>query len=166
MRLHVVRHGESVNNAGLAPVPDPPLTPLGRAQADWLGACWPDEAFDGLICSPLWRTLQTAEPLLATVRMERTVAWPALMEWNRSNPLDGHPPAEIAARPPAYQPLTPVQPAPALRPRYSCSRPATTSRSTSTISAASAAITRSRRVSTVSPARTGTSRWRRIGPWS
>ncbi len=103
MRLHVVRHGESVNNAGLAPVPDPPLTTLGLAQAEWLGACWRGEAFDGLICSPLWRTLQTAEPLLTTARVGRTVAWPALVEWNRSNPLDGHPPAEIAARFPSVR---------------------------------------------------------------
>ena len=98
MRLHVVRHGESVNNAGLPPVPDPPLTPLGLAQAAWLGACWRGEAFDGLVCSPLWRALQTAEPLLAAARVGRTVAWPALVEWNRSSPPDGHPPAEIAAR--------------------------------------------------------------------
>ncbi len=103
MRLYVVRHGESVNNAGFTPVPDPPLTPLGLAQADWLGACWRGEAFHGLICSPLWRTLQTAEPLLAAARVGRTVAWPALVEWNRSNPLDGHPPAEIAARFPSVR---------------------------------------------------------------
>lgn len=98
MRIHVVRHGESVNNAGVSTVPDPPLTAAGLGQAQRLAACWRDEAFDGLVCSPLWRALQTAEPLLGAARVGRAVAWPALVEWNRSSPLDGHPPAEIAAR--------------------------------------------------------------------
>jgi broad specificity phosphatase PhoE len=105
--LHLIRHGESVNNAGPARVPDAPLTPEGRAQAEALARAWPavvpgwlpgsHEPLEAVITSPLWRALETAEAL-ARATGAPVVGWPELVEWNRSFPWDGHQAAEVRAR--------------------------------------------------------------------
>jgi len=67
MKLIIVRHGQSTNNAGQLRVPDPALTPLGQQQAkctaDALRAEYP--AISALYCSPMLRALQTADPIRA-----------------------------------------------------------------------------------------------------
>jgi broad specificity phosphatase PhoE len=84
MRLYIIRHGQSTNNA-LADqrdrVSDPPLTELGQRQAQILarhlaagteleppgsrGGGHPQAGYDisRLYCSPTWRALQTTEPI-------------------------------------------------------------------------------------------------------
>jgi broad specificity phosphatase PhoE len=84
MRLYIIRHGQSTNNA-LADqrdrVSDPPLTELGKLQAETLArhlvaGTEPEPPDNGesshhhggygitrLYCSPMWRALQTAEPI-------------------------------------------------------------------------------------------------------
>jgi len=79
MELYIVRHAQSINNA-LANhwdrVCDPPLTELGRRQAEILAhhlatgkSPIPWEAdrrgygITRLYCSPMWRALQTAQPV-------------------------------------------------------------------------------------------------------
>ena len=81
MQLYIIRHAQSTNNALFDPrerVCDPPLTELGRRQAQILaehlatghdldpygnrsGA--PGYGFDQLWVSPMWRALQTAQPI-------------------------------------------------------------------------------------------------------
>src|SRR5690606_16323945 len=65
--LRLVRHGESVANAGGVPTTDYaaiPLTDRGRAQAEAVAAaCREEPGWIGL--SPYLRALQTAAPLLA-----------------------------------------------------------------------------------------------------
>lgn len=97
MRVYLVRHGESVNNAGEVLVEDPPLTALGRWQAARLAETWERLPVDAIVCSPLWRSLETATPLAVRLTVP-LVGWPELVEVNRSQPLDGHPSTEIHAR--------------------------------------------------------------------
>jgi 2,3-bisphosphoglycerate-dependent phosphoglycerate mutase len=62
MELYLIRHGQSANNEGILPrVPDPPLTDLGVEQARWAGESLKDEGITRLYCSPMLRTLQTAQ---------------------------------------------------------------------------------------------------------
>ncbi len=77
MHIFFIRHGESFNNAltdTSLRVADPPLTERGRAQAQRLGAFVATgghlslserssgQPFDKIICSPMLRTMQTAQP--------------------------------------------------------------------------------------------------------
>ncbi len=77
MHIFFIRHGESFNNAltdTSLRVADPPLTERGRAQAQRLGAFVATgghlslserssgQPFDEIICSPMLRTMQTAQP--------------------------------------------------------------------------------------------------------
>lgn len=74
MHLLLIRHAQSANNALAAQgvdayqsgrQPDPPLTDLGRRQAEalagWIGGVDPRPTH--LYCSPMRRTLQTASPV-------------------------------------------------------------------------------------------------------
>ena len=62
MELYLIRHGQSANNEGILPrVPDPPLTDLGVEQARWAGESLKDQGITRLYCSPMLRTLQTAQ---------------------------------------------------------------------------------------------------------
>jgi 2,3-bisphosphoglycerate-dependent phosphoglycerate mutase len=83
MQLYIVRHAQSSHNATLERLDqecDPPLTDLGKQQAEIVArylaggmkpgpSTWPcTEAPDGhlitqLYCSPMWRALQTAQPI-------------------------------------------------------------------------------------------------------
>lgn len=61
MNLYLIRHAESENNAKpiYQRVEDPPLTAVGRLQAERLGEWIKTLAFDVLITSPVLRALQT-----------------------------------------------------------------------------------------------------------
>ncbi len=97
LRLHLLRHGESVNNASTTPIPDAPLTPCGRQQAEWVAAAWRGEHLDAVVCSPLWRALETAEPLVRA-RESPVHGWLELVEWNRSYPTQGRSPVDVGRR--------------------------------------------------------------------
>lgn len=65
----LVRHGESAVANLARPFPsknghgDPPLHPVGRAQADRVGACLEKEPIHAIYVSSLCRTVETATPL-------------------------------------------------------------------------------------------------------
>ncbi len=62
MELYLIRHGQSTNNEGKLPrIADPPLTDIGVKQAHWVGESLKDEGITRLYCSPMLRTLQTAQ---------------------------------------------------------------------------------------------------------
>ena len=62
MELYLIRHGQSTNNEGKLPrAADPPLTDIGVEQARWAGGSLKDEGITRLYCSPMLRTLQTAQ---------------------------------------------------------------------------------------------------------
>ncbi len=67
LELYLVRHGESMGNAGLADALcdelkyDPPLSEKGERQADLLGRYFADLPLDALFASGMRRALQTAE---------------------------------------------------------------------------------------------------------
>ena len=62
MELYLIRHGQSTNNEGGLPrTADPPLTDIGVEQARWTGESLKDEGITRLYCSPMLRTLQTAQ---------------------------------------------------------------------------------------------------------
>jgi 2,3-bisphosphoglycerate-dependent phosphoglycerate mutase len=92
VELYIIRHGQSTNNA-LADsqdrVCDPPLTELGRKQADILAhhlaagarvTPWERDLDQGsgygitqLYCSPMWRSLETAQSIERTLGLAPTV---------------------------------------------------------------------------------------------
>ena len=96
MDLYIVRHGQSSNNALDDPkgrVEDPPLTESGEKQADLVavylagGRHLPGREradgrpfFDHLYCSPMLRTLQTAQPIGRELEMAPEV-WVDIHEW-------------------------------------------------------------------------------------
>lgn len=67
MELYIVRHGESMGNAGRTAdleeelKHDPPLTETGKRQAQLLGDFFSEYALDALFASGMRRALQTAE---------------------------------------------------------------------------------------------------------
>jgi broad specificity phosphatase PhoE len=62
MELYLIRHGQSANNANPSSrVADPPLTPMGERQALRAGKALVNKGIDKLYCSPMLRTLQTAQ---------------------------------------------------------------------------------------------------------
>ena len=69
MRLYLVRHGQSTNNANERKVPDPPLTPTGLAQAHAAGRALAAEQtpFAAIYTSPMRRALETAQALRAAL---------------------------------------------------------------------------------------------------
>ncbi|MCA9105552.1 MAG: histidine phosphatase family protein [Planctomycetales bacterium] len=105
MKLYLIRHGESANNAlpEYQRVEDPHLTPTGFAQAAGLGRWAARTPLDVLLVSPFRRTLQTAQPIHEATRLEPRI-WVDLHErggcyagWQPSN-FQGRPgfgPAEI-----------------------------------------------------------------------
>ena len=65
MDIVLIRHGQPEWVRDGLNVVDPPLTELGRLQAERVGEILRDETFDEIIVSPLQRARQTAAPLLA-----------------------------------------------------------------------------------------------------
>ncbi len=94
MEIVLIRHGqpEWVRD-GLAVV-DPPLTDLGRRQAELLAKWMLDEHFDEILVSPLVRARQTAAPLLEALGRDEVID-PWLEEIR--DPLWHGSPAEKAA---------------------------------------------------------------------
>jgi broad specificity phosphatase PhoE len=97
MELYIIRHAQSTNNALVdqsTRVADPPLTELGKLQAETLAQhlatgrdladlpqiTWaynmsnprrePGYGITRLLCSPMWRSLQTAEPIARTLGLK------------------------------------------------------------------------------------------------
>ncbi|CAN5768091.1 hypothetical protein BH23CHL2_BH23CHL2_25080 [soil metagenome] len=82
MRLLIIRHAQSANNAGDQPrVADPPLTEIGERQAVRLAEAERVlDDVDRLYLSPMRRTLQTAAPVAATTGLPARV-FTGLHEW-------------------------------------------------------------------------------------
>lgn len=82
MRLLIIRHAQSANNADPdARIADPPITEIGHDQAERLAET--RELFkeiDLLYVSPMRRTLQTAAPIAATAGLSARV-FTGLHEW-------------------------------------------------------------------------------------
>lgn len=83
MRIYLVRHGQSTNNAGLTQLEDPPLTPMGRKQiqrvAKWL--LEEPEPIHWLLTSPLLRAQQSAAILEKALQVEPEI-WTDLQEYD------------------------------------------------------------------------------------
>lgn len=80
--LTFIRHAESEANAAdvaATTVPGPPLTPLGREQADKLADKLKGGDYDGIFASEMVRTQQTAAPLARAVD-EQVAVLPGLNE--------------------------------------------------------------------------------------
>ena len=73
--LYLIRHGDALPGPEIV-TPEggepssPPLTSLGRRQADALSRWWADKKFDALYTSPLRRARQTAAPFAEIRAME------------------------------------------------------------------------------------------------
>lgn len=72
MKIYIVRHAQSTNNANhpnTPSVPDPPLTPMGREQATLTAQALREEIPEAsaLYVSPMRRTLETAHPIRAAL---------------------------------------------------------------------------------------------------
>ena len=81
MELYLIRHGQSVNNAGVLPrVADPPLTDIGVEQARWVGESLKDEGISRLYCSPMLRCLQTTQMIIDNINLPPHV-FVGLHEW-------------------------------------------------------------------------------------
>ena len=81
MELYLIRHGQSANNAGVLPrVADPPLTDIGVEQARWAGESLKDEGITRLYCSPMLRTLQTAQIISEIINLPPHI-FVGLHEW-------------------------------------------------------------------------------------
>jgi len=82
MRIYIVRHGQSTNNAGQPLLDDPPLTPLGRKQmkrvAKWLAEA--PNTIHWLFTSPLLRAQQSAA-IVAQVLDIEPETWDDLREY-------------------------------------------------------------------------------------
>jgi 2,3-bisphosphoglycerate-dependent phosphoglycerate mutase len=77
----IVRHGQSVNNAGIeARVSDPHLTEVGERQAELVAEALQPFGIDLLYVSPMRRTLQTAAPIAAATGLPARV-FTGLHEW-------------------------------------------------------------------------------------
>lgn len=94
MEIVLIRHGEPEWVRDGLTVVDPPLTDLGRRQAELLAKWMRDEHFDEILVSPLVRARQTAAPLLEALGREEVVD-PWLEEIR--DPLWHGTPAEKAA---------------------------------------------------------------------
>jgi broad specificity phosphatase PhoE len=81
VRLLIVRHAQSANNAGILPrVADPSLTEIGERQAELVAEALRPIGIDLLYVSPMRRTLQTAAPTAAAMGVAARV-FTGLHEW-------------------------------------------------------------------------------------
>ena len=69
MKLLLIRHGQSANNAGPdhLRVPDPGLTAVGHEQSKLLAERLSAQPISQLYCSPFLRALETIRPLAETM---------------------------------------------------------------------------------------------------
>ena len=82
MEFYLIRHGQSVNNASSDTLePDPALTNLGREQANHVGKALQEKKIRRLYCSPMLRTLQTAEIIGRVLELSPHV-YVGLHEWD------------------------------------------------------------------------------------
>lgn len=83
MRVYLVRHGQSTNNAGLTQLEDPPLTPLGRRQMQRVARWLLDEPEPAhwLLTSHLLRAQQSAAILAKALQLEPET-WTDLHEYD------------------------------------------------------------------------------------
>jgi probable phosphoglycerate mutase len=73
VEIVLIRHGEPQwTRDGLA-VDNPPLTDLGRRQADRLARALGDQPFDEILVSPLRRARETAAPLLELLGRDEVI---------------------------------------------------------------------------------------------
>jgi 2,3-bisphosphoglycerate-dependent phosphoglycerate mutase len=84
MELLLIRHALPVRIEDAQGAADPPLAELGVRQSEALAAAVADEGIDVLLCSPMRRALQTAEPVAATLGLACTVV-DGLAEYDRSS---------------------------------------------------------------------------------
>jgi broad specificity phosphatase PhoE len=80
--VYIIRHGQSVNNAKSPEarhIPDAPLTEQGHKQAVLAAEYLANEGITHLYCSPMQRTLQTAEPIAKALGLAPEV-WPDICE--------------------------------------------------------------------------------------
>jgi 2,3-bisphosphoglycerate-dependent phosphoglycerate mutase len=75
MKLYLIRHAQSANNAlpEEQRVEDPPLTELGHRQADALAAWMAETPLDILVTSPFRRALETTSYLHRSLRLKPQV---------------------------------------------------------------------------------------------
>jgi len=73
MEIVLIRHGEPQWVRDGLTIVDPPLTDLGRRQAERLAEWLQAEDFDEVLVSPLVRARETAQPLLAAMGREEVI---------------------------------------------------------------------------------------------
>lgn len=98
MRVHLIRHGQSANNAlpEYQRIEDPALTPIGREQAERLGNWAAQTPLHTLLVSPFLRTLETAAPIHRSTGLKPQV-WVDLHE--RGGCYAGWQPSNFRGRP-------------------------------------------------------------------
>jgi len=98
VRVHLIRHGQSANNAlpEYQRIEDPALTPIGREQAECLGTWASRTPLHTLLVSPFLRTLETAEPIHRATGL-RPQIWVDLHE--RGGCYAGWQPSNFRGRP-------------------------------------------------------------------
>ncbi|MCC6730831.1 MAG: histidine phosphatase family protein [Chthonomonadales bacterium] len=92
MKLYIIRHGQSTHNASAdcPPNPDPPLTAIGRRQAELTARALRDPLAGAaaLYASPMRRALETARPLQEVLRLPLRVV-PSICEAGGLGPHAG-----------------------------------------------------------------------------
>lgn len=70
MNILVIRHGQPHDESETGGHGDPPLSELGRRQAEAIGNCLVAEGIDKIVASPMLRAHQTALPLCEQLGIE------------------------------------------------------------------------------------------------
>jgi 2,3-bisphosphoglycerate-dependent phosphoglycerate mutase len=98
MQLYLIRHAESENNAKSPHdrVEDPPLTAVGRLQAQHLGDWIKTLPIDALLCSPVRRAIQTTR-FITQATGHHTHVWADIFE--EGGIYRGHGPAATEGGP-------------------------------------------------------------------
>ena len=80
MELYLIRHGQSTNNRGDARVPDPPLTEIGKQQADKAGRALKHLGITRLYCSAMLRGCRLPQ-LSVNIWSSRRMFLSEIHEW-------------------------------------------------------------------------------------
>ncbi len=72
LNIYFLRHGETTasKTGGFSGTEDPDLTPEGYEMAKDFGAAYKDFSWEAIFCSPLRRTVATAQPLSDAVKLK------------------------------------------------------------------------------------------------